>query len=205
MRTILRNALLIAVPAALAAACGENPAATKGRDPVGVFNVVKRTVDGRPGVVAQKSPFGPRALVRCEIDVPCDPPEWPSADFDYGSYTDFRGTQPDPYWGTVKVLDLWSWQQSYSHVQQHSIHGSFQSVQASSGSYCNNNPVEFGTSDLSTSGNPYYTPGSPYYLAVGWEVTWPDMMKWRVEGEHTFVPQFRYSGGTFYSSAIYCG
>ena len=99
----------------------------------------------------------------------------------------------------LKQLRLISFSQSIVNVASSSVYAEFKNVGAAGGSFCNNVPQSFDNAYASAS-------GSPAYIEVSRVAQWLGTVKWQVDGVHTFTPVSGASGGgTFYSSASFCG
>lgn len=121
----------------------------------------------------------------------------PAAQFNYGSSAPFDG-EVDNGGIILKQLRLISFSKSIANVSSLSVAASFKNVGAANGG-CNNIPGEFDSASASAT-------GSPAFIEVSRVAQWLGTIKWQVDGVHSFAPVTGASGGgTFYSTASYCG
>jgi hypothetical protein len=99
----------------------------------------------------------------------------------------------------LKQLRLISFSQSIANVASFTVDAAFKNVGAGSGYGCNNTAQAF---DYASA----YGTGSGGYLEVSRVAQWNGTIKWQVDGTHTFNPvSGATGGGTFYTTANFCG
>jgi len=128
----------------------------------------------------------------------CGQPSGPAAQYSYGSTAPYDGTVSNG--GIIlKQLRLISFSQSIVNVASFSVYAEFKNVGAAGGAGCNNVPQAF---DVASA----YGTGSGGYLEVSRVAQWLGTVKWQVDGVHSFTPvSGATGGGTFYSTAGFCG
>jgi hypothetical protein len=123
-----------------------------------------------------------------------------------GATATFNQGSSAPYDGWVntggvllKQVRLISFSQSIANVASFSVDAVFKNVGAASGYGCNNTAEAF---DYASA----YGTGSGGYLEVSRVAQWNGTIKFQVDGTHTFNPVSGASGGgTFYTTANFCG
>jgi hypothetical protein len=122
----------------------------------------------------------------------------PTIGINYGSSAPYDG-QVSNGGIILKQLRLIAFSQSITNVASFSVDAQFKNVGAASGAGCNNTPYAFDTAHANGT-------GSPGYVEVSRVAQWLGTVKWQVDGAHSFTPvSGATGGGTFYSTANFCG
>jgi len=139
-------------------------------------------------------------VVQCCYDAdgnvtPCPPPT--QVQLDYGSLAPYDG-QVNSGGMLLKQVRLISYSQAIANVASFSVYAAFKLGSATSSAGCNNPAWMFDYDSAYASGNGY--------LEVSRVAQWRGEYKWQVDGTHTYSPvSGATGGGTFYSTASFCG